>query len=256
MTRSTTAEYRRGASRRIGVTEPARRARPRSERLQRDAAHSQRQSPSSDSPATSLKTASSPTKSGSQFLRTSSAPRWTTTSARHFPTTGSTASSRPQGHPAVVTAPSWSSPPAGASASTNCAFHPAVGREMDRYLRNSRFGREYRCAALSNPLRHESFDEDGFANSSRVSARRVTSATSQPTSSGTPWATNFMKVPEANLLELKRQGGWERWEMVERYSHRVPVRDRLALPNPLEPSHKTAFGQPPSARVSRLSRAA
>jgi hypothetical protein len=55
-----------------------------------------------------------------------------------------------------------------------------------------------------------------------------------------------MSVPGANLLELKRQGGWERWEMVGRYSHRVPVRDRLALPNPLDPSHKTAFGQPPS----------
>jgi integrase len=26
------------------------------------------------------------------------------------------------------------------------------------------------------------------------------------------WATNFMSVPGANLLELKRQGGWERWE--------------------------------------------
>lgn len=70
------------------------------------------------------------------------------------------------------------------------------------------------------------------------------------------WATNFMSVPGANLLELKRQGGWERWEMVERHSHRVPVRDRLALPNPLDPSHKTAFGQPPSSTVSRLSRSA
>ena len=70
------------------------------------------------------------------------------------------------------------------------------------------------------------------------------------------WATNFMSVPGANLLELKRQGGWERWELVERYRHRVPVRDRLALLNPLDPSHKTAFGQPPSATVSRLSRSA
>ncbi|MEK7862896.1 MAG: hypothetical protein AAB295_06485, partial [Chloroflexota bacterium] len=59
-----------------------------------------------------------------------------------------------------------------------------------------------------------------------------------------------------SLLELKRQGGWERWEMVERYSHRVPVRDRLALPNPLEAPQKTAFGQPPLARVSSLSRSA
>ncbi len=42
-----------------------------------------------------------------------------------------------------------------------------------------------------------------------------------------------MKAPGANLLEVKRQGGWERWEMVERYSHAIPPRDRLALPNPL-----------------------
>jgi len=28
-----------------------------------------------------------------------------------------------------------------------------------------------------------------------------------------------MRAPNANLLELKRQGGWARWEMVERYSH-------------------------------------
>ncbi len=64
------------------------------------------------------------------------------------------------------------------------------------------------------------------------------------------WATNFMRAPGASLLELKRQGGWHRWEQVERYSHAVPVQDRRAMPNPLQ---KTAFGQQPSARVSRLS---
>lgn len=61
-----------------------------------------------------------------------------------------------------------------------------------------------------------------------------------------------MKADGANLLELKRQGGWERWEMVERYSHAIPVKDRRSLPNPLAPSHKTAFGQLPSARISSL----
>jgi hypothetical protein len=40
--------------------------------------------------------------------------------------------------------------------------------------------------------------------------------------------------------------------MVERYSHSVPMEDRRKLPNPLA-VHKTAFGQPPSARVNRLS---
>ncbi|MDP9281894.1 MAG: hypothetical protein M3P38_07335 [Chloroflexota bacterium] len=33
-------------------------------------------------------------------------------------------------------------------------------------------------------------------------------------------------------------------------------RDRMALPNPLDPSHKTAFGHPPFAIVSRLLRSA
>lgn len=47
------------------------------------------------------------------------------------------------------------------------------------------------------------------------------------------WATNFMRSPNASLLELKRQGGWLGWEMVERYSHATPPRDRDALPNPL-----------------------
>jgi integrase len=64
------------------------------------------------------------------------------------------------------------------------------------------------------------------------------------------WASAFMGVPNASLHELKRQGGWARREMVERYTHAIPPRDRAALPNPL---HKTAFGQQPSTRVSRLS---
>ena len=42
-----------------------------------------------------------------------------------------------------------------------------------------------------------------------------------------------MKGPGADLLSLQRQGSWERLEMVERYSHAVPIKDRAALPNPL-----------------------
>jgi hypothetical protein len=64
------------------------------------------------------------------------------------------------------------------------------------------------------------------------------------------WATNFMRVPGASLLELKRQGGWQRREQVERYSHAVPHHDRRTLPNPLG-VRKTAFGQLLSTRVSR-----
>lgn len=53
------------------------------------------------------------------------------------------------------------------------------------------------------------------------------------------------------VLELKRQGGWQRWEQVERYSHAVPPQDRRTLPNAFDPQ-KSAAGQLPSARVSRL----
>src|SRR5947209_5230746 len=68
-------------------------------------------------------------------------------------------------------------------------------------------------------------------------------------------ATNIRRAPHASLLELKRQGGWERWDMVERYSHATPPRDRSALPNPLQKSalHKSAFSQPPSSPQKRLS---
>jgi len=45
--------------------------------------------------------------------------------------------------------------------------------------------------------------------------------------------TDTKAGPGADLLSLQRQGGWERLEMVERYSHAVPLRDRSALPNPL-----------------------
>ena len=50
------------------------------------------------------------------------------------------------------------------------------------------------------------------------------------------WATNYMRNPNASLLELKRQGGWERWDMLDRYSHATPPRDRDALPNPMRPA--------------------
>jgi len=134
-------------------------------------------------------------------------------------------------------------------------FHPAVGRELDRYLRESRIAASG-GAPLFPTRTGEPFDVDGFAKLFARLRERSGIRTFSAHILRHTWATNFMSVPGANLLELKRQGGWERWEMVERYSHRVPVRDRLALPNPLGVSHKTAFGQPPSSTVSRLSRSA
>lgn len=65
------------------------------------------------------------------------------------------------------------------------------------------------------------------------------------------WATNFMRQPGADLLQLERQGGWARWEMVERYSHAIPIHDRNVLPNPL---HKAASSQPPVSGPRALNR--
>jgi integrase-like protein len=64
------------------------------------------------------------------------------------------------------------------------------------------------------------------------------------------WATNWMKQPGADLLSLQRQGGWKRLEMVERYSHAIPVKDRSALPNPMAESKvlRTAGRQSPENR--------
>ena len=57
------------------------------------------------------------------------------------------------------------------------------------------------------------------------------------------WATNWMKQPGGDLLTLMRQGGWKRLQMVERYSHAIPVKDRSALPNPLGEAKILSFSR-------------
>lgn len=110
----------------------------------------------------------------------------------------------------------------------------------------------WRCAVRRNSLRATFFASAGFAKVfTRLKRRSGLRGFSARVLRHT-WATNFMKADGANLLERKRQGGWERWEMVERNSHAIPVKDRRSLPNPLESTQRTAFGQQPSARISRL----
>jgi integrase len=133
-------------------------------------------------------------------------------------------------------------------------FHDDVGRELDRYLRESRFGAEP-TAPLFATRSGAFFTAAGFDKIfQRVAERSALRGFSAHILRHT-WATNFMRAPHASLLELKRQGGWERWEMVERYSHATPPRDRSALPNPLQKSalHKSAFSQLPSSAQKRLS---
>lgn len=128
-------------------------------------------------------------------------------------------------------------------------FHDAVGRELDRYLRESRFRTQPEAPLFPNRS-GACFDRDGFQKVfDRVRTRSGVTHFSAHVLRHT-WATSFMRAPNANLLELKRQGGWARWEMVERYSHAIPPRDRAALPNPL---HKSAFVQTPSSALKRLS---
>lgn len=118
-------------------------------------------------------------------------------------------------------------------------LHPAVTKELDRYLRYRRLDAEPGSPLF--PTRTGTcFDEDGFAKVfTRLRHRSGVRGFSAHVLRHT-WATNFMRAQGANLLELKRQGGWERWEMVERYSHAVPVRDRRSLPNPLETPQRNA----------------
>lgn len=104
-------------------------------------------------------------------------------------------------------------------------LHPAVTKELDRYLRYRRLD-THPESPLFPTRTGEHFDEDGFAKVfTRLKRRSGVRGFSAHVLRHT-WATNFMKADGANLLELKRQGGWERWEM--------------------------EGGQQPSARVSRL----
>ncbi len=54
------------------------------------------------------------------------------------------------------------------------------------------------------------------------------------------WAANWMKQTGADLLSLQRQGGWKRSDMIERYSHAIPIKDRSGLSNPMAESKVSA----------------
>jgi integrase len=128
-------------------------------------------------------------------------------------------------------------------------FHNDVAAELDRYLAD-------RQTLETDPLfptdEGRFFTADGFGKV----FQRIKERSGVPTFSAHilrhTWATNYMRNPNASLLELKRQGGWERWEMLDRYSHATPPRDRDALPNPTRP----LAGQTPvrgRGAVNRLS---
>jgi len=67
------------------------------------------------------------------------------------------------------------------------------------------------------------------------------------------WATNFMRAPGASLSSSngKAAGNAGRWSSDTATASRCATAWRYRIR--LQPSHKTAFGQPPFAPVSRLS---
>ena len=130
-------------------------------------------------------------------------------------------------------------------------FHPAVARELDRYLSRTGTRRE---APLFPTDEGRTFSTEGWEKVFQRIRLRAGVATFNAHVLRHTWATNFMRQPGADLLQLKRLGGWARWEMVERYSHAIPVRDRNALPNPLNASSNASTGQPPVRTRSALNR--
>jgi integrase len=119
-------------------------------------------------------------------------------------------------------------------------FHIAVAREMDRYLRNRRSvspeaplfptdqGAFFRSTESFGKVFARIADDSGIRRFHAHLLRHT-------------WATNWMKPPGADLLALMRQGGWKRFQMVERYSHAIPVKDRSALPNPMAEAKIVSF---------------
>jgi hypothetical protein len=115
--------------------------------------------------------------------------------------------------------------------------NPDVARDLERYLRERGTSRDP-DAPLFPTRTGDQYTIEGFGKLiERIRTRSEPRDFSANLLRHT-WATNFMRVPGASLLELKRQGGRQRWEQVERHSHAVPVQDRRAMPNPLQ---KTAL---------------
>lgn len=126
-------------------------------------------------------------------------------------------------------------------------FHNAVAGELDRYLGD----RETDDAAPLFPTDEgQFFTVDGFGKVFQRIKTRSGVATFSAHILRHTWATNYMRNANASLLELKRQGSWERWEMLERYSRATPPRDRDALPNPIQ----APLGQMPVRTRGALNR--
>jgi integrase len=105
-------------------------------------------------------------------------------------------------------------------------FHPSVARELDKYLRNRSLRPDQSLFPTDEggvlTIRgfgriFERMRENSGVRRFHVHLLRHT------------WATRY----PGDLLELKRQGGWSRWEQVERYKHGKAIK-RENLYDPLD----------------------
>lgn len=126
-------------------------------------------------------------------------------------------------------------------------FHREVAAELDYYLRErDDRSQDDPTAPLFPNASGRMYNADGWAKLFQRLRRRSGILDFSAHRLRHTWATEFMRAG-GDLLDLKRQGGWRKWEMVERYSHAVPPLHRDRLPNPIAmkaPSVKRPFGPP------------
>ena len=126
-------------------------------------------------------------------------------------------------------------------------FHRDVAAEIDLYLREreDRWDDDPTTPLFPN-AQGRPYNDDGWDKLFQRLKRRSGIADFCAHRLRHTWATEFMRSG-GDLLDLKRQGGWRKWEMVERYSHAIPPLHRDRLPNPLAmkaPSVKRPIGAP------------
>jgi hypothetical protein len=124
-------------------------------------------------------------------------------------------------------------------------------REATRIATSATVNSAETCRIRCSPPAPELFTHDGFGKVFQAIRNRAGLRTFSAHLMRDNWATDFHACPRGQPARTETAGRLGTLGDGERYSHAVPHHDRTTLPNPLA-SHKTAFGQLPSTRVSRL----
>lgn len=105
-------------------------------------------------------------------------------------------------------------------------FHPAVSKELDRFLRQRPVLRP------EDPLFPT--DEGTFFSPHGFDKvfRRIRERSGVQEFSAHTLRHHFATHFDGDLMQLRDEGGWKNMEMVERYRHNRPLKDRSMLPDP------------------------